>query len=94
MDSAAKKDVIRVGRWRDDWGLMRRLLKLRLTEWVLSINEGRMGKSDQVLISFPFPPSGKVIEKSLNNSGIYLIAFIYNVFFSGNHGLTWEYCSR
>lgn len=53
-----------------------------------------MGKSDQVLSSFPFPPSGKVIEKSLNNSGIYLIAFIYNVFFSGNHGLTWEYCFR
>lgn len=42
-----------------------------------------MGKSDQVLISFPFPPSGKVIEKSLNNSGIYLIAFIYNVFLVG-----------
>lgn len=48
-----------------------------------------MGKSDQVLSSFPLPPSGKVIEKNLNNSGIYLITFILNFFFfSGNHGLT------
>lgn len=47
-----------------------------------------MGKNDQVLSSFPLPPSGKVIEISLSNSGIYLITFILNFFFSGNHGLT------
>lgn len=53
-----------------------------------------MDKSDQVLSSFPLPPSGKVIEKSLNNSGYLFDSIHIQCFFSGNHGLTWKYCPR
>lgn len=40
-----------------------------------------MGKSDQVLSSFPLPPSGKVIEKSLNSGYLFDSMHIQCFFF-------------